>query len=76
MKSGGVLVYATCSLFFAENEEVVKAFLEEHPDFALESGTHPLTGEISDGMYRFEGFSDDCDFLFAARMRRKYEAAV
>lgn len=74
VKSGGVLVYATCSLFTAENEEVVKRFLATHPDFALESGTHPLTGGISDGFYHFDGFDDDCDFLFAARMRRKFGA--
>ena len=74
VKAGGVLVYATCSLFAGENEEVVQKFLAEHPDFALESGTHPLTGEISDGIYHFDGFDDDCDFLFAARMRRKFGA--
>ena len=74
VKAGGVLVYATCSLFAAENEELVKRFLAAHPDFALESGTHPLTGEITDGLYHFDGFDDDCDFLFAARMRRKFGA--
>jgi len=72
VKPGGVLVYATCSLFAAENEEVVGRFLAAHPDFALESGVHPLTGEIVDGFYHFDGFDDDCDFLFAARMRRKF----
>ena len=74
VKPGGVLVYATCSLFPAENEEVVRRFLAAHTDFALESGTHPLTGLITDGMYHFDGFADDCDFLFAARFRRKYGA--
>ena len=72
VKSGGVLVYATCSLFAAENEEVVRRFLTAHPDFALESGVHPLTGLVSDGFYHFDGFDDDCDFLFAARLRRKF----
>ncbi len=74
VKPGGVLVYATCSIFDAENEEIVNKFLAANPDFALESGTHPLSGAITDGTYRFEGFNDDCDFLFAARMRRKYGA--
>ena len=76
VKPGGVLVYATCSIFAAENEEVVKRFLASHQDFALESGVHPLTGLVSDGFYHFDGFDDDCDFLFAARMRRKFEAAT
>lgn len=74
VKPGGVLVYATCSLFSEENEEIVRRFLAEHPDFALESGTHPLTGELSDGLYHFDGFDDDCDFLFSGRMRRKFGA--
>lgn len=33
VKPGGRLLYSTCSLSFAENEEVVKRFLSEHPDF-------------------------------------------
>lgn len=35
VKPGGYLVYATCSLLCEENEDVVNAFLSEHPDFAL-----------------------------------------
>ena len=33
VKRGGRLVYATCSLLAAENEELVTAFLAAHPDF-------------------------------------------
>jgi len=32
---GGRLVYSTCSLEREENREMVRAFLEEHPDFEL-----------------------------------------
>ncbi len=35
VKSGGRLVYATCSLLSEENEDIVGAFLQTHPDFAL-----------------------------------------
>jgi 16S rRNA (cytosine967-C5)-methyltransferase len=35
VKKGGRLVYATCSIFPAENEEQVAAFLERHPDFKV-----------------------------------------
>jgi 16S rRNA (cytosine967-C5)-methyltransferase len=35
VRPGGRLVYATCSLLAAENEDVVAAFLTTHPDFQL-----------------------------------------
>lgn len=35
VKAGGRLVYATCSILEEENEAIVKAFLEAHPDFVL-----------------------------------------
>jgi len=36
VKSSGRIVYATCSLFADENENQVKKFLVEHPDFRVE----------------------------------------
>lgn len=33
VKPGGRLMYATCSLLRAENEDIVDAFLLQHPDF-------------------------------------------
>jgi 16S rRNA (cytosine967-C5)-methyltransferase len=35
VRVGGRLVYATCSLLPAENEEQVAEFLERNPEFAL-----------------------------------------
>lgn len=35
VKKGGHLVYATCSLLCEENQDVVTAFLETHPEFTL-----------------------------------------
>jgi 16S rRNA (cytosine967-C5)-methyltransferase len=34
-KPGGRLIYATCSLLPAENEDQVHAFIEQHPDFSV-----------------------------------------
>ena len=36
LREGGVLVYSTCTFSFRENEDVIAAFLDRHPDFSLE----------------------------------------
>ncbi len=71
VKPGGVLVYATCSLFTRENEGVVAAFLRNHPEFSLEPVRHPLTGAATDGQVMTWPWDGDCDVLFAARLRRR-----
>lgn len=71
VKPGGILVYATCSIFTRENEDTVKSFLANNSLFALESFAHPLTGEMTSGMMRFDAACGDCDWMFACRMRRK-----
>ena len=35
VRAGGRLVYVTCSLFEAENERQIEAFLARHPEFAV-----------------------------------------
>jgi len=71
VKPGGVLVYATCSLFKRENEDVVRAFAESAPEFELEPFAHPLTGMMTPGFVQFWPWEGDCDAMFAARFRRK-----
>lgn len=34
VKPGGVLVYATCTVNRAENQEVIRGFLRDHPEYA------------------------------------------
>ncbi len=68
VKPGGVLIYSTCTLNPAENEEVVKFFLESNPDFTLEGNEY-----IPDGDRTFMPHHDGCDGFFAARMIRKQQ---
>jgi 16S rRNA (cytosine967-C5)-methyltransferase len=35
LKQGGRLVYATCSIFAQENEQIIESFLSQNPDFKL-----------------------------------------
>lgn len=49
---GGLLVYSTCTVDRAENEEVVLSFLKRHPEFTVE----PLPDTISTAVRTPEGF--------------------
>lgn len=70
VRTGGVLVYATCSVFDEENSGVVRKFLDKHPEFKLDPFADPMTGNIAPGMLRIDGGLYNCDTLFAARMRK------
>ena len=69
--SGGVLVYATCSLEPEENEEQIEAFMARRPEFHMDPG-EGVDGEfLSDRGYLYV-MPQSCGFdgAFAARMRR------
>jgi len=51
LKTGGTLVYATCSIFKSENEDQTQWFLENHKDFVLEEEKRLNPGELNDGFY-------------------------
>jgi 16S rRNA (cytosine967-C5)-methyltransferase len=72
VKPGGVLVYAACTLEEQENEDVVKRFLDEHPEFCFERAGQYMERELStsDGFLRIWPGQELMDGFFAARMRR------
>ncbi len=51
VKSGGTLVYSTCTLTRPENTLNTENFLNEHPDFIKVKEQTLLPGEASDGFY-------------------------
>ena len=74
VRPGGRLVYATCSLLTAENNEIVAAFLAKHPDFTLTPASDILAkqGIAFDGdMLRLLPNQHNTDGFFAAALERK-----
>ena len=52
VKPGGTMVYSTCTIHRAENEENVETFLQKHADFSLVSQKQMYPGEVgSDGFF-------------------------
>ena len=72
LKNGGVLVYSTCTLNRAENENNVEKFLLENKDF------EPYDFELDNikstkGGYTFFPHITETDGFFVARLRKKDE---
>ncbi|MEH2057542.1 MAG: 16S rRNA (cytosine(967)-C(5))-methyltransferase RsmB [Nostoc sp.] len=74
VKPGGVLVYATCTLHPAENEEAIAAFLAKSPDWQIES---PRGFEFPDsaystpqGWFKVWPHRQDMDGFFMVRLRK------
>lgn len=74
VRPGGRLVYATCSLLSAENDEIITAFLEKHPDFTLTSASAVLAkqGIAYEGdVLRLLPHKHNTDGFFAAILDKK-----
>ena len=83
VRRGGVLVYATCSSEPEENEDVVAAFLDVHPDFEPvrpdREGPLPrgVRGVLDDrGRLSTAPFRHGLDAFFAVVLRRRAAPAV
>jgi 16S rRNA (cytosine967-C5)-methyltransferase len=75
VKSGGVLVYSTCTVFREENEGVVENFLKGHSEFRQESIYGVLPEEchpfINDGYLKTFPPKNQMDGFFVARLIKK-----
>ena len=57
LKQGGELVYSTCSILQEENEEIIKKFLKQNPDFKI------ITEDEIQGYKQFERYLHDNKYL-------------
>ena len=70
VKSGGVLVYSTCTLLPEENENNIERFLSSHPEFSLSPwSVATLTSES--GMMTLMPHTHRTDGFFIAKLIRK-----
>jgi 16S rRNA (cytosine967-C5)-methyltransferase len=75
VRPGGTLTYATCTLVRVENDDVVGAFLHDHPGFAIdEPASLPAAVQPyvdAGGVLRTWPHRDGLDVFFAVRLKRR-----
>jgi 16S rRNA (cytosine967-C5)-methyltransferase len=74
LRPGGVLVYSTCTISPTENEHLIAAFLDSHPEFELDDltgigGGPPAAG--APGMLQTLPHRDRTAGFFIARLRKR-----
>ena len=71
VKPGGVLLYSTCTVLRRENQQVVEAFLQSHPNFTAEPFDVPMPeSKNNNGMLTLLPSIHDTDGFFICKMRR------
>ena len=75
IKTGGVLLYSTCTLSKKENEKNVEWFLQNHPEYTLEDMTPYLPKQMADmgkqGYLTVFPHIHHTDGFFIARLKKK-----
>ena len=74
VRPGGVLLYATCSLLRAENDQQIRAFLSRHPEFSVEA----LPETLPDALRQYQDVGlyllpprDGIGGFYLCRLRKK-----
>jgi len=71
LKTNGRLVYSTCTINKAENQQQIQKFLAENENFRLVSQSCPLQGSVNDdNMVTFLPSRGNCDGFFIAVLEK------
>ena len=73
VKKGGTLVYSTCTLNSKENEDIVTAFLRDHPEFAPIDFQLEGLGASEKGMLTIWPDQAQSDGFFVAKLEKRSE---
>ena len=72
VKPGGLLMYSTCTLTYAENEGMVEGFLKDHPEYMPEPlPLPPVFPKNESGWLPLIPGQYDTDGFFICRLRKK-----
>ncbi|MEA5583514.1 16S rRNA (cytosine(967)-C(5))-methyltransferase [Nodularia harveyana UHCC-0300] len=70
VKPGGVLVYATCTLHPAENEDVISTFLAHHPHWQIQPPISDSAYSTPQGWLKVWPHRQNMDGFFMVRLRK------
>lgn len=70
VKEGGILLYSTCTLRKAENEDVIKAFLEMHDQFTVDDASRFMPFPVKGPIITMDPITFKTDGFFICRLRK------
>ncbi len=73
VKKGGSLIYCTCSVLPAENDDVIRQFLKDNPDFTVGFPPSDIPAMLTDshGFFRTYPHRHSMDGFFGAILKRR-----